>query len=53
MFRADLNVDARAALIMQSSLGAIRLQVLGAELSGVPVDADDIYAYCLSGLTHA
>ncbi|MFV9636366.1 TetR/AcrR family transcriptional regulator [Mycobacterium neumannii] len=51
VFRSDLNVDARAALIMQSSLGAIRLQVLGAELSGVPVGADDIYDFCLSGLT--
>nr|WP_090343853.1 TetR/AcrR family transcriptional regulator [Mycolicibacterium malmesburyense]CRL75049.1 transcriptional regulator [Mycolicibacterium malmesburyense] len=51
VFRSDINVDARAALIMQSSLGAIRLQVLGAELSGVPVGADDIYDFCLSGLT--
>ncbi|WP_094285848.1 TetR/AcrR family transcriptional regulator [Mycobacterium lehmannii] len=51
VFRPDLNVDARAALIMQSSLGAIRLQVLGAELSGIPVGADDIYDFCLSGLT--
>ncbi|MCV7283306.1 TetR/AcrR family transcriptional regulator [Mycolicibacterium flavescens] len=51
VFRSDLDVGARAALIMQSSLGAIRLQVLGAELTGVPVSADDIYDYCLSGLT--
>ncbi|OBG88957.1 TetR family transcriptional regulator [Mycobacterium sp. E136] len=51
VFRADIDIDARAALIMQSSLGAIRLQVLGAELSGVPVGADDIYDFCLSGLT--
>ncbi|MGV0852461.1 TetR/AcrR family transcriptional regulator [Mycolicibacterium phlei] len=50
VFRSDINIDARAALIMQSSLGAIRLQVLGAELSGVPVGADDIYDYCVSGL---
>lgn len=51
VFRADVNVEARAALIMQSALGAIRLQVLGAELNGVPIGADDIYDYCLSGLT--
>lgn len=51
VFRTDLNVDARAALIMQSALGAVRLQVLGAELNGVPIDADDIYDYCVSGLT--
>jgi hypothetical protein len=35
---------------MQSALGAMRLQVLGAELSGAPVDADHIYDFCLAGL---
>ncbi|RAV15655.1 TetR/AcrR family transcriptional regulator [Mycolicibacterium sp. GF69] len=50
VFRADMNVDARAALIMQSALGAIRLQVLGAELNGAPIGADDIYDFCVSGL---
>jgi AcrR family transcriptional regulator len=49
-FRGGLDVDATAALIMQSALGAMRLQVLGAELSGVPVDADHIYDFCVSGL---
>jgi AcrR family transcriptional regulator len=49
-FRAGLDVAAAAALIMQSALGAMRLQVLGAELNGVPVDADHIYDFCLGGL---
>jgi AcrR family transcriptional regulator len=49
-FRADLDVDATAALIMQSALGAMRLQVLGAELNGVPVTAEHIYDFCVSGL---
>lgn len=49
-FRKGLDVDATAALIMQSALGAMRLQVLGAELSGVPVDADHIYAFCVAAL---
>jgi AcrR family transcriptional regulator len=49
-FRAGLDVDATAALIMQSALGAMRLQVLGAELNGVPIDADHIYEFCVSGL---
>jgi AcrR family transcriptional regulator len=49
-FRAGIDVDATAALIMQSALGAMRLRVLGAELSGVPVDADHIYAFCVGGL---
>ncbi len=50
-FRTDLDIDATAALIMQSVLGAMRLRVLGAELSGVPVEAAHIYAFCISGLT--
>jgi AcrR family transcriptional regulator len=49
-FRTGIDIDATAALIMQSALGAMRLQVLGAELNGVPIDADHIYAFCLGGL---
>jgi AcrR family transcriptional regulator len=49
-FRSDLDVDATAALIMQSALGAMRLRVLGAELNGVPIDPDHIYDFCLGGL---
>jgi AcrR family transcriptional regulator len=50
-FRAGIDVDATAALIMQSALGAMRLHVLGAELNGVPIDANHIYEFCLRGLT--
>jgi AcrR family transcriptional regulator len=49
-FRADLDVNATASLIMQTALGAMRLHVLGAELSGVPVDADHIYDFCVASL---
>jgi AcrR family transcriptional regulator len=49
-FRAGVDVDATAALIMQSALGAMRLRVLGAELNGVPIDPDHIYDFCLGGL---
>src|ERR1700742_250650 len=49
-FRSGLDVDATAALIMQSALGAMRLQVLGAELNGVPINAEHIYDFCVSGL---
>ena len=52
-FRTDLDVDATAALIMQSALGAMRLQVLGAELNGMPIDADHIYDFCVSGLVRS
>ena len=50
VFRTGLDVDATAALIMQSALGAMRLQVLGAELSGAPVAAAHIFDFCVSGL---
>ena len=49
-FRPDLDVDAVGALIMQSALGAMRLQVLGAELNGAPITADHIYEFCAAGL---
>ena len=49
-FRGGLDVSATAALIMQSALGTMRLQVLGAELNGVPIDADHIYEFCVGGL---
>jgi AcrR family transcriptional regulator len=49
-FRSGIAVEATAALIMQSALGAMRLQVLGAELNGAPIDADHIYEFCLAGL---
>jgi AcrR family transcriptional regulator len=49
-FRTSIDVDATAALIMQSALGAMRLQVLGAELSGVPVEAGHIYDFCIAAL---
>ena len=49
-FRAGLDVETTAALIMQSALGAMRLRVLGVELNGVPIDADHIYEFCVRGL---
>lgn len=49
-FRDDLDVAATSALIMQSVLGSMRLRVLGAELSGAPVDAGHIYDFCARAL---
>ena len=37
--------------MMQTVLGAMRLRVLGAELNGVPIDANHIYEFCARGLT--
>jgi AcrR family transcriptional regulator len=49
-FRNDVDVDATAALIMQTALGAMRLHVLGAELNGVPVGARHIFDFCVTAL---
>ncbi|OBK78227.1 TetR/AcrR family transcriptional regulator [Mycobacterium sp. 1274761.0] len=49
-FRSDVDVDATAALIMQTALGAMRLHVLGAELNGVPVGARHIFDFCVTAL---
>lgn len=49
-FRSDLDVEASAALIMQTVLGAMRLRMLGAELNGVPIDGGHIYEFCVRGL---
>ena len=49
-FRADLDVDTDAAILMQTVLGALRLRDLGSELNGVPIDGDHVYAFCLRSL---
>ena len=49
-FRGDLDIDATAALIMQTALGSMRLHVLGAELSGAPVEGSHIYDFCVAAL---
>jgi AcrR family transcriptional regulator len=46
-FDPTLDVDASAALIMQVTLGAMRIRVLGTELNGIPVDATHIFDFCL------
>lgn len=50
VFRLDLEVDPTATLIMQATLGAMRLRSLGVELSGVPIDGEHIYEFCVRGL---
>ena len=50
MFDADLDVDPTATLIMQSTMGAMRLRLLGAELNGEPLDGGHIYDFCIRAL---
>lgn len=50
-FRADLDVDVDAAILMQTALGALRLRDLGVELTGAPIDGSQIYKHCLRALS--
>jgi AcrR family transcriptional regulator len=49
--RSDIDVAGAAAILMQVALGALRLRSLGKELSGVDIDSDAIYDFCVRGLT--
>lgn len=50
VFRADAGADATPTLVMQTVLGALRLRVLGAELNGTPLAADQIFIFCVHSL---
>ncbi|RZT14161.1 TetR family transcriptional regulator [Mycobacterium sp. BK558] len=50
VFRADLDVETDAAILMQNVLGALRLRELGAELNGVPIEGSHLYAFCIRSL---
>ncbi|MBB2990393.1 AcrR family transcriptional regulator [Mycolicibacterium iranicum] len=49
-FRADLDIDTDAAILMQTVLSTQRLRDLGAELNGRSIDGDDVHAFCLRSL---
>ena len=49
-FDPELDVDRSAALIMQASLGAMRIRSLGAELNGTAIEGQHIYQFCLRAL---
>lgn len=49
-FRGDLDIETTAAIVMQTALGALRLRSLSAELTPTPVDAADLYEFCLRSL---
>lgn len=50
VFRPGSDVGAAAAIVMQTVLGALRLHWLGAELTGNPVDATQLYDFCFGAL---
>lgn len=50
VFRPALDVGAAAAIVMQTVMGALRLHWLGAELTGTPIDAAQLYDFCVRAL---
>lgn len=50
VFRPSLDVGAAAAIVMQTVVGALRLHWLGAELTGTPIDAAQLYDFCIGAL---
>lgn len=50
VFQPALDIRAAAAIIMQIVLGALRLHWLGAELTGAPIDAAQLYDFCIRAL---
>jgi uncharacterized protein (TIGR00369 family) len=50
VFQPALDVGSAAAIIMQTVLGALRLHSLGAELTGAPIDAAQLYDFCIRAL---
>jgi uncharacterized protein (TIGR00369 family) len=50
VFRPSLDVGAAAAIVMQTVMGALRLHWLGAELTGAPIDAAQLYDFCIRAL---
>lgn len=50
VFRPRVDIGAAAAIVMQTILGALRLHWLGAELTGTPIDAAQLYDFCMRAL---
>jgi AcrR family transcriptional regulator len=49
-FDPGLDVEATAALVMQTIFGALRLRALGPGLELTPIGSERIYAFCLRAL---
>jgi len=47
----EMTSDAGAAVVMQTILGTQRMQSLGVQLTGTPVDTAMVHAFCMHGLT--
>lgn len=50
VFSPGIDLNAAAAIVMQTLLGAFRLHWLGTELNGTPIDAGQLYEFCARAL---
>lgn len=49
--RNDIDPETLAMILMQTLVAAAHMHALGAYLTGEPLDADRLWAFCLGGLT--
>jgi AcrR family transcriptional regulator len=52
-FRADIDPETLAMILMQTLVAAAHMHALGAYLTGDPLDAERLWTFCLGGLTGA
>src|SRR3954447_2597167 len=50
-FRDDIDPETLAMILMQTLVAAAHMHALGAYLTGDPLDAERLWAFCLGGLT--
>jgi AcrR family transcriptional regulator len=50
-FRDDIEPEALAMILMQTLVAAAHMHALGAHLTGEPLDAERLWAFCMGGLT--
>ncbi len=52
-FRTDIDVDTLATIQTQTVVGAAHMHALGSEPSGVPLDTEQLWKFCIGGLRGA
>jgi AcrR family transcriptional regulator len=52
-FRHDIDAETLAIILMQTLVAATHMHALGAHLTGEPLDAERLWAFCMGGLTTA
>ncbi len=49
-FRADVGAEQLATIVNQTLIGVGHMNVLGTHVTGVKVDIDELWAFCLAGV---